>query len=377
MSEKTGIQWTDTTWNPVRGCSRISEGCRHCYAERVAARYAWPSRPSYIDRGEGRDAGPFNGFARDGKWTGRVELVPDKLAEPLSWRKPRRVFVNNMSDLFHESLPDEAIDRVFAVMALAPHLTFQVLTKRAERMRRYFKRDGWRVDDIPVPGARQHIYAIKSGDRIDVPRIDPDEYPWPLPNVWLGVSVENPDALHRLDDLARTPAAVRFVSAEPLIEDLGSLARWLHPDFDSPGYRDWPDCTCVGESAPCDMCDALGPRPLIDWMIVGGESGPRARPCDVAWIRSIVAQCKAAGVAVFVKQLGARPMMRADSLEGRRSGDHPEREWPEGTRFGTASGHMGTDWQGRFVMLRDRKGGDPAEWPADLRVREMPEVAIQ
>ena len=277
----SGIEWTDRTWNPVRGCSRVSEGCRNCYAEVIASRFGSVS------------GSPFNGFARDGKWTGRVELIEHRLRDPLSWRKPCRVFVNSMSDLFHEGLPDEAIDRVFAIMALAYQHTFQVLTKRPERMHEYLRGH--------AAGGR-HIW--RAAQQVEMPRGRNKPAPgWPLPNVWLGVSVENQAAADRILVLLQTPAAVRFISAEPLLALVG-LSAWL----DS-----------------------------IDWVIVGGESGPNARGCHLGWIRSIVQQCKAADVPVFVKQLGARPY--------------------------SATQH---------VTIRDRKGGTMSEWPEDLRVREFP-----
>jgi len=248
MSQKTSIEWTDTTWNPVRGCSRISEGCRNCYAEQIAARFS----------GRG---GPFQYFADrfqpGSKWTGKVELIESKLQEPLHWRKPRKVFVNSMSDLFHENLPDEAIDRIFAVMALCPQHTFQVLTKRAKRMRRYFAGPVRNrvTDTMNVMPA--HAYTVLQ--------------PWPLPNVWLGVSIESRAHLDRADWLHQTSAAIRFLSLEPLLEDLDGISGYLRG---------------------------------IDWVIAGGESGPGARLNDPAWFRSIRDQCQAARIPFFFKQWG-------------------------------------------------------------------------
>lgn len=263
----TAIQWTDRTWNAVRGCSRISEGCRNCYAERVATRF-------------GTKDGPFSGYATMTKsgprWTGKVELIEPALLEPLKWRKPQRVFVNSMSDLFHESLPDEAIDRVFAVMALCPHITFQVLTKRAKRMREYFvgftPTDSSDVDRVLNRGGSCADWMLRFG--FSEAQIDTvaDSHFWRgLPNVWLGVSVEDQiTADERIPELLRTPAAIRFVSYEPALGpvDFREYARKLH------------------------------------WVIVGGESGPGARPFDVQWARNTIQQCKAAGVAVFYKQGG-------------------------------------------------------------------------
>ncbi len=190
---KTSIEWTDTTWSPTRGCSRVSEGCVNCYAERMAARFSGPGRP-------------FHGFAKDGKWTGKVELIPSKLDDPLRWRKPRRVFVNSMSDLFHEALPFDAISEVYARMACSPQHTFQVLTKRPRRRLEY-SRGGM-------------LEAFMGGDHETI---------WPLPNVWEGVSVEDQaTADERIPLLLETPAAVRFVSYEPALGPV-DFSRWMWP----------------------------------------------------------------------------------------------------------------------------------------------------
>ena len=306
------IEWTDETWNPVRGCSRVSEGCRNCYAERMAARFCRPAhegRQPFRGCSLGSDgifrrkADPFHGFAgfryhetatgRVGfpHWTGRVELIPEKLDEPLRWRKPRMVFVNSMSDLFHEALDDDDIDRVFAVMKAASRHTFQVLTKRADRMCRY-----------------GHLTEV-------------------LPNVWLGVSVEDQKtADERIPLLLQTPAALRFVSYEPALGPV-KFGQWLCGERQARGFSG-------------------GPR--VDQVIVGGESGPGARPCNVQWIRDVIRQCRDAGVPAFVKQLGAR----GHNLDARRPRDQ------------------------KGLRLKHPKGGDPAEWPEDLRVREFPHVAI-
>jgi protein gp37 len=289
MSDKSPIQWTDATWNPVRGCSRVSEGCRNCYAEGVAARFAGPGRP-------------YEGLARftprGPQWTGEIRLVAELLEQPLRWRKPRRVFVNSMSDLFHEDVPFRFIASVFGHMHSAPRHTFQVLTKRAARMREFvewFRRE-W------LGGS--------------------DAFPRQYPHVWLGVSVEDQAAAdERIPHLLATPAAVRFLSCEPLLGPVDLREAGPMPDGDSlgNGLHNW------------------GTNTGVDWVIVGGESGRRARPLEVAWARSLVEQCRAAAVPVFVKQLGA--------VWARESNHYP---------------------------LGDAAGGDPAEWPEDLRVREMP-----
>lgn len=246
----TSIEWTETTWNPVRGCARISPGCERCYAERMAHRFSGPGMP-------------YEGLTRTSKrgpkWTGRVKLVHDAIREPLGWRQPRVVFVNSMSDLFHDDVPDEFIASVFETMARASIHTFQVLTKRADR-----------------------LLAIA-----------PD-LPWPS-NVWMGVSVESAAYTWRIDRLRETNAAIKFLSLEPL---LGPLA-----DLDLRG---------------------------IDWAIVGGESGPGARPMEAAWVRDIRQQCVAARVAFFFKQWGGIQKKRAGrSLDGRTYDEMPI---GEGTR---------------------------------------------
>lgn len=247
VAGKSSIEWTDETWNPVRGCSRISAGCANCYAEVLAGRFSKPGSwghtfAIYDDRGP--------------RWTGKVELQPHLLDWPKSKRDPKRIFVNSTSDLFHEDLPDLDVFRVFKAMAAAPHHTFQVLTKRAARMRKL------------VPLIRHGLV-----DRLN--------------HVWLGVSVEDQAAADaRIPELLATPAPVRFLSCEPLIGPI-SLAGF--------GARKW---TLRGHDHPTE------PWGGIQWAIVGGESGHGARPGELAWIRSIVEQCQAAGVAPFVKQLG-------------------------------------------------------------------------
>jgi protein gp37 len=259
MSATSTIEWTDATWNPVRGCTKVSPGCAHCYAETFAERF------------RGVEGHPYEqGFD--------LRLVPDKLQDPLRWTKPRMIFVNSMSDLFHTDVPEDYIDKVFAVMALAHWHTFQVLTKRADRMQQYaaklyeqFKENkpwGW--------GAVRAVKALSGlhRKRDDTIHHRIEEFGIAhragFPNVILGVSVENrKHGLPRIEHLRRTPAAVRMLSIEPLLEDLGQL-----------------DLTGIG------------------WVIVGGESGHGARPMHPAWVRSIRDQCVKAGVPFFFKQVG-------------------------------------------------------------------------
>ena len=256
----TAIEWTDETWNPTTGCTKISPGCAHCYIERTP-----PMRMA------GRK------FVK-GKIP--IQLHADRLTKPLHWRTPRMVFVNSMSDLFHEDVPDEFIRRVFAVMSLAGQHTFQVLTKRADRL------EAWFADPANSLSACQAEFCVKHGDhshRIYDSRaingthgqaVGDGNY-WPLPNVWLGVSVEDRSRYKRVHHLLRTPAAVRFLSIEPLLEDLGDL-----------------------RMEDCWLPERIG------WIIVGGESGPGARPMHPDWARSIRDQCQAAGVPFFFKQWG-------------------------------------------------------------------------
>jgi protein gp37 len=237
MATSSGIEWTEATWNPLTGCTKVSPGCKHCYAERLSLRLRAMGSPKYA-----------NGF--------RLTLHEGALDLPLRWTKPRAIFVNSMSDLFHQDVPDEFVLRVFDVMGRAHWHRFQVLTKRPERLL----------------------------------TLDPD-LPW-RPNVWMGVSVENARYRGRIDLLRRTGAAVKFLSLEPL---LGPL-----PGLDLNG---------------------------IDWAIVGGESGPGARPVDPAWVRDIRDQCQAAGVAFFFKQWGGVHRKRTGRLlDGRTWDEMPA--WP-------------------------------------------------
>lgn len=323
------IEWTDETWNPTVGCSRVSPGCDRCYAVRVAAR-------------EMQDA--HRGLTKDGDWTGEVRCLPERLETPLRWRKPRRVFVDSMSDLFHPDVPDEFIAQVFAVMGVARQHTFQVLTKRPQRMAAWV---AGASDPVLVAGdaiAEDRDSALSSADRQRVrsaTRAWQPWAPWPLPNVWLGVSVEDQRyADLRIPHLLATPAAVRFLSIEPLLGPV-DLSRVLG--------LEWSE---IGEFWMQEMFAALqGRRVPIDWVIVGGESGPGARPLDIEWIRTILAQCTEAQVPVFVKQLGAQPGFKGEP----------------------GSFHHYDEPSGLFIKaLDDKKGGNPDEWPDDLRVRQYP-----
>jgi protein gp37 len=281
VATNTAIQWTDASWNPVVGCKRVSAGCDHCYAFQLhdQRHIAWkrgrfPGAPKQYHV-------PFS----------QVQLLPERLSDPLHWRKPRRVFVNSMSDLFHEDVPDEFILDVWATMRIAKQHTFQILTKRPERMRDWVRK--W----------------------ASTPTYD---------NIWLGVSVENQAAAdERIPLLLETPAAVRFLSCEPLLGPL-DLNPWLtfQGEYDKAEWH----LAHYGASQP------------LRWVIIGGESGPHARLMHPEWACSLVAQCRAAGVAPFVKQLGSQLAYR--------------------------------------FSLKDRHGGNMEEWPPDypeLCVREYPQ----
>ncbi len=295
MSTNTKIEWTDATWNPIVGCTRVSEGCMNCYAERFAARF------------HERFGGVSRMTEHGPRWTGKIVLRPETLGLPLRWRKPRRVFVNSMSDLFHPDVPDDFIDQVFAVMALCPQHTFQVLTKRPERMIAYLTNLPKRAENTPALPDRNVPYEdgricefLRAALGPGTPVIDRK---WPLSNVWLGVSVENQQAAdERIPLLLQTPAAVRFLSCEPLLGPV-DLTEWLGPEITdamkAPGAR----CGHHGILLNGNPCKYCFPE-RIDWIIVGGESGPGARPMHPDWVRSIRDQCKAAEVPFFFKQWG-------------------------------------------------------------------------
>jgi len=248
MATGTGIEWTEATWNPLTGCTKLSPGCKHCYAETLSRRLERMGQANYA-----------NGF--------KLTLQPHMLRVPLGWKKPKRIFVNSMSDLFHKDVPEDYIRQVFDVMVEAHWHQFQVLTKRAERLE----------------------------------ELSP-QLPWPA-NVWQGVSVENEDYTYRIDHLRRTGATVKFLSVEPL---LGPIR-----DMDLTG---------------------------IDWVIVGGESGPGSRPMEIDWVLDIHRACREAGVPMFFKQTGEK-----------------------------LAREMGFD---------SKKGGDAGEWPKSWRVRKFPTLPM-
>lgn len=287
----TKIEWTHPphrkgeTWNPVTGCTPVSEGCRNCYAAREAIRLAGHPNPKVSDPYEGTSEMRGKGEARRPVFTGKVNTLGRRLPQPFKWRSPRAVFVNSMSDLFHPDVPLHFIMDVWATMAATPRHVYLILTKRPKRAN--YLLDPW------WEGNLREYHGL-------------EDVRWPLSNVILGTSVESQSEMERVRWLAYTDAAHRFVSAEPLLG---------HLDF----HR-----------------DLLG---RIDWVVVGGESGPKARPCRLEWIQGVLLQCHAQGVPAFVKQVGARPMRGGDTLD-----------------------------------LENRKGGDPEEWPRGVQVRQWPRI---
>ena len=258
MGTNSKIEWTDATWNPIRGCSRVSEGCTNCYAEHMAARYSKPGMP-------------YHGIARTtesgARWTGQVSIIEHMIDQPIRWKKPKMIFVNSMSDLFHEKLKREFIVDLFSIMNQANHHTYQILTKRAERLARLNYCLDW----------QEHI--------------------------WMGVSIEDQKTTWRIENLRFTDAKVKFLSIEPLIDEITDL----------------------------DLTD-------IDWVIVGGESGYKARIMEEDWALRIVSQCQTENVPVFVKQ-------------------------------------MGTAWAKEKGIRNDSKGKDQEHWNPDLRINKMPKGA--
>ena len=282
MGDKTGIEWTDATWNPVTGCDKVSPGCDHCYAESVAHRFS------------GTEAYP-DGFA--------VTLRPERLEQPLRWKRPRRIFVNSMSDLFHDQVPDEYIARVWAVMALAPRHTFQILTKRHGRMKslvgseRFASLIYTAVNELLGQGNPPRVATDTVLSALDA--FGHGKFTV-LPNVHGGVSAEDQQrAALRIPALNATPFAVRFVSAEPLLGRI-DLSRYLTGDCPSCG-DDITEPPCGETHAVMALDDSAAG---IDWVIVGGESGPGARPMHPDWARSLRDQCTEAGVAFLFKQRG-------------------------------------------------------------------------
>jgi protein gp37 len=355
--QRSKIKWTDFTSNPIRfrnaagdvvwGCVHASPGCQHCYAEAFAQRL-----------GKG---GPFNVPTM----AGLTPFLDEKELRAMLTHKPamgQRIFVGDMTDIFGEWVSDAVLDRLFGAMALAGRKTWQLLTKRADRLRVYLNAPDRRarilsqaldlagaIDGRPEGGLLQEAFLLEEFWK--------KGHYWPLPNVWLGVSAEDQQrANERIAQLLETPAAVRFISAEPLLGPIN-----LHKVLCAKVRAD--------VSAPTDVWGAeCSPRGDLHWVIVGGESGPGARGCDVDAIRSIVEQCRDASVPVFIKQLGAGP------YSSRAIHAFPKQPLIVGEPTEAQLQTMGRMLDAAAIYQRDRKGGDPSEWPEDLRIRQFPEA---
>lgn len=306
MGDKSGIQWTDATWNPSTGCTRVSAGCDNCYAFQLHDQRheawksgRWPEAPAQYHR-------PFS----------EVQLIPERLTLPLRWTKPRRIFVDSMSDLFHADVPDHFVAAVFAVMAGAPQHTFQILTKRPRRMERL-------LNDRQFQTGVEELY--RTAPELEYAGAWPR---WPLPNVWLGTSVENQEAAYRIDWLVKTPAAVRFLSCEPLLGPL-DIGNWT-------GYPATPS----EREIMAEFFEAFGPLPDTSmnaqigrdqdavrqnlWVIVGGESGPGHRAVDPEWVRGLRDHCVGLDIPFFFKQWGGRTAKAGGrELDGRTWDEMP------------------------------------------------------
>ena len=311
---KTKISWTDFSWSPVTGCSPVGAGCDHCWANSLHSM---------------RHKAHLNGkkmAAQYGVPFSTIQLHPSRLEDPFGLRESSKIATCLGGDLFHEEIQNEFIAAVFAIAAACPHLTFQMLTKRPGRMVEWFKWVGSRSQMLMHESAKLYM-GYKNKKR---PAINTSV--WPLPNVWMGVSVwDQKSADEFIPILLNTPAVIRWVSYEPA---LGPI------DLDSEAADGLHALGCCERNCSC------GNRG-IDWIVAGGESGKNARPCDVAWIRSIVDQCKDAEVPVFVKQMG-NYTTRVDPTDDVRG--------PVTKR----------------ILWQKRAGADPAEWPADLQVRQFP-----
>ena len=345
MADQTKIEWTNATWNPITGCSIVSPGCTNCYAMALAGTRLQnhESRKGLTKQVNGKHV-----------WTGEVRFNAQWLDQPLRWTKPRMIFVCAHGDLFAEGVPDEWLDQIFAVMALAPQHTFQVLTKRPERMREYLTAPRWRpvldwgqderpsywvaeaasklVSRMPSRNVRVPTHCKTFGQWADFERDLKNETLWPLPNVWFGVSVEDQRrADERIPILLDTPAAIRWISAEPLLGpvDLKGLRKF------NPKGLPWIDglrglvtrgdylARSPNECSFNTRVTIPGELPGLDWVVAGGESGPYANPMHPDWARALRDQCAAAGVPFLFKQWGEWAPRRAaeqtDLVDARKS----------------------------------------------------------
>lgn len=346
----TKIDWATDVWDTLKGCSHVSKGCEQCFAERYAHRFSGPGLP-------------YEGLTKNRRWTGKILLALEKLAQPLHWKKPRRIFVNSKSDTFHPHVEDDFIAAIFGVMAACPQHTFILLTKRPERARKWFKWAQSRAAELWLyrPGVEGHehhpaplfctgrLFETSGGpysNGISIPG-GAHNAGWPLPNVWIGVSVENQEtAAERIPELLQIPAAVRFVSLEPMLGpvDFESIPANL-PAIKGPGYWDYFDALRgLGRDPQWGLDSAEMRRksgtsgnfgddryPAIDWVILGSESGPNARPFDVDWARSVRDQCIAAQVPFFLKQMPlsrdyplSKEIIKMPKLDGQPWAQFPE-----------------------------------------------------
>lgn len=291
MSNNSKIQWTESSWNPIVGCTKVSDGCYHCYAINKSHRCAACGIKQYVDITEKH--------GNTIEWTGEIRCIPELLNKPIEWKNPRRIFVNSMSDFLHKDVPMEFLASMWNTMSIAHQHTYQLLTKRADRLS-ILHTEEFRL-------ARIEDYVMRNYRN----------WQWYLSNVWIGVSVENQRrAYGRLPLLATmNVGGIRWISAEPLLEKTDLFFHFTSPYLYGTGEK----------------------KPEFNWVVIGGESGPGARPFEIDWARSIISKCKEFGIPIFMKQVGSNA-------------------FENGKRYRT----------------KHRKGGDPAEWPEDIRIREYP-----
>ena len=356
---KSNIAWTDDTYNPIVGCTKISQGCLNCYAATAANTPRLQQFEQYQ-----------NVVDHKGNWNGKIEFVPKVLDQLLKLKRPRKIFMPSMSDPFHDAVKDEWLDQIFATIALTPHLTYQLLTKRPERMLQYFT-ETWQgrpeqeFEGIYIPAsgpssrADEVCFACEEIiDRHKLADTDKDslwteggslkimQWGWPLPNLHLGVTVENQAAAdERIPLLLQTPAAVRFLSVEPMLERIS---------LDCLHWDGMTNLNCLtgkhGVNYPLQ-----GDCNKVDWVIVGGESGTKARFFYLEWAESMIEQCKSAQVPVFVKQIGSNAWERCETPE------HLKEIAPEMESFCQ-------------IKTKSRAGSNPDEWPEHLRIQEFPKT---
>jgi protein gp37 len=318
MSNKTGIAWTDETANWIVGCSKISQGCRSCYAATAAN----SPRLQQFDQYKGVVDG-------DGNWNGEIAFVPKVLGQLIRSKKRRRVFAPSMGDPFHQGVKDEWLDQFFVTVALTPHITYQVLTKRPERMLEYCDR----------------LYGDRFRHQIQLRGLERDENltkiynrNLPLSNLWLGVTVENEAAANeRIPLLLQTPAAVRFLSVEPLLEAIDLVDGEMH----NPGFGEGHPWLNPLGGIVYDNEGNFSCAPAIDWGIIGGESGSAARPFEMEWAQLLINQFQEAKIPIFMKQVGSNAF-----------------------------------YEGKPFKTKSRAGSDPKEWPEWAQIQEFPDSSI-